>query len=165
MAQVGSLTANTLFSLLNAGNGLPGTIAEIAMRQNQVLPEFDESHMFAQNVSSDLAEKGQVFRYPAIYIYCDKVTNLLREKFRKFSGKARLNVEIRISQHRLEGLEHSLQLYVDAVTEVLHGNQGDWGQGISYSGGYEIQFGAVKQGGKNYIQAARVILEVDVSQN
>jgi len=65
----------------------------------------------------------------------------------------------------MERLERKLQLYVDAVTAVLERNRGDWGQGMSYAGGYEIQFGAVKSGGKNYIQAAKLALEVDVSQN
>jgi hypothetical protein len=165
VAQVGSITANTLLGLLCSSSGLPSAVAEVSMRENTALPEIGEEQMFAQNVSSDLAEKGQAFRYPAVYVYCDKTANLLREKFRKFSGTARLNVEIRISHNRMEELDRDLQLYVDAVTEVLHRNYGDWGQGISYSGGYEVQFGAVKQGGKNYVQTAKVVLKVDVSQS
>ena len=35
---------------------------------------------------------------------------------------------------------------------------------LPISGGYEIQFAAVKQGGRNFTQTAKVTLEVDVSQ-
>ena len=164
MAQIGSVTTDTLLGLLRASSGLPSAIAEIAMRENVTLPKFDEAQLLAQNVSSDLAEKSQTFRYPAVYVYCDKISNSLREKFRKFSGTARLNIEIRFSRNRPEGLENDLQLYVDAVTEVLHSNRGDWGRGICYSGAYEIKFGSVERGGQNFRQAARVVLEVDVSQ-
>jgi hypothetical protein len=32
-----------------------------------------------------------------------------------------------------------------------------------YTGGYEVQFGPVKQGGKNYLQVAKVKFEVNMS--
>ena len=56
-----------------------------------------------------------------------------------------------------------MQLYVDAVTRVLDQRRGDWGGGMFYGGGYEAVFGAVKRGGKNYLQTARITLEVDAS--
>ena len=93
------------------------------------------------------------------------MVNSQREKFRKFSGRARLNIEIKVSHTRSEGLERSLETYVDAVTEVLHRSQGDWGRGLGYSGAYEVHFEAVTQGGRNFLQTAKVVLEVDVSQN
>ena len=165
MSQIGSATTRTLLGLLGAGSGLSAAIAEIAMRENIDVTPIAEAQMFAQDVSFDLAEKGSAFRYPAVYVYCEKVSNRLREKFRRFSGTVRMNVEIRVSQDRLERIQEKLQLYVDGVIQVLDSNRGDWGQGMTYSGAYEILFGTVRRGGTNYIQAAKVVLEVDVSQS
>jgi hypothetical protein len=58
-----------------------------------------------------------------------------------------------------------LQLYVDAVTRVLDRSRGDWSEGMYYTGGYEVTFGAVKRGGKNFVQTAKVAFEVGVSRN
>lgn len=163
MAQVGRAATQTLLSLLRSGDGLAGALAGAALRENIEIPILDEKRMFAQNVARDVAEKAQTFQYPVLYVYCDRVRNLLREKFRRFSGTARLNIEVRASQDRLEGLERHLQLYVDAITEVLHRSQGAWGSGICYAGAYEIEFETAKLGGRSYLQVAKVVLEVDVS--
>jgi hypothetical protein len=71
--------------------------------------------------------------------------------------------EIRNSQDRLQGLQEGLEQCADALTQVLDGNRGDWGSGMYYAGGYQVAFGAVKHGGKNYIQVAKVTFEIGVS--
>jgi hypothetical protein len=58
----------------------------------------------AQNVSAELVEKANLVHYPAVQVYCEKLVNDLREKFRSFSGTAQMAIEIRHSQDRLEGL-------------------------------------------------------------
>jgi len=99
-----------------------------------------------------------------MYVYADRIRNLLIEKFRAFSGKVRIVTEVRVSQDRLEGLEDQLRLYVDAVTQVLDANRGTWGQGAFYTGGYEVNFDPVQHGGQNFLQIAKVSLEVDFSE-
>jgi hypothetical protein len=163
MAQAGNLASQTLLSLLRSSEGLNAALAAISLRENIRIPVLDEARIFSQNVPRDVAEKAQTFQYPVVYVYCDQVRNLLREKFRKFSGTARLNVEVRVSQDRLEGLERNVQLYVDAITEVLHRVQGSWGGGICYDGAYEVKFDGARLGGRSYIQSATVTLEVNVS--
>ena len=74
-------------------------------------------------------------------------------------------IEVRHSQDRLDGLQDALELYADAVTQVLDANRGDWGDGMFYGGEYEVAFGAVKQGGKNFIQVAKVTFEIGVSSS
>jgi hypothetical protein len=96
-------------------------------------------------------------------VYSDRVQNLLIEKFRNFSGKVRTVAEVRASQDRIEGLEEGLRLYVDAVTQLLDANRGDWGQGMFFTGGYEVKFDPVQHGGRNVLQVAKVIFEVDLS--
>jgi hypothetical protein len=63
----------------------------------------------------------------------------------------------------VEGIEEKLRLYVDAVTAVLEARRGSWGEGAFFAGEYEIVFEAVKHGGKNFLQVARVVFEVDLS--
>jgi len=165
MARIASAATETVLGLLRASEGLSAAIAEVGFQEEVALEEVGESQMLAGNVPLELADRSCLARFPLLHVYCDRVRNLQREKFRAFSGTARVNIELRVSDERMERLERKLQLYVDAVTAVLERNRGDWGQGMSYAGGYEIQFGAVKSGGKNYIQAAKLALEVDVSQN
>lgn len=164
MARVARATTDILLQLLRAADGLPSAVGEVAKAETIELPALDESRIVRGAGVSELAEKGQSGRYPIVYVYCDRVSNVQREKFRSFSGKARMNVEVRVSDERFEGLEWQLQCYVDAMTDVLEQSRGDWGSGISFGGGYEIQYSAVKPGGRNYTQGARFVLEVDVSQ-
>jgi hypothetical protein len=119
--------------------------------------------VIAQNAPVALMEKSSAVKYPVVLVYSDRVQNLLIEEFRNFSGKVRTVAEVRASQDRIEGLEESVRLYVDAVTQVLDANRGDWGQGMFFTGGYEVKFDPVQHGGRNVLQVAKVIFEVDLS--
>jgi hypothetical protein len=120
-------------------------------------------YVVTQNMAVEIWERASVVKYPLVQIYSDRVRNLLTEKFRTFSGKIRTVAEIRVSQDRIEGLEDQLRLYAVAVTQILDSNRGSWGQGAFYTGGYEIAFDPVKQGGRNFLQVAKVTFEVDMS--
>ena len=100
-----------------------------------------------------------------MHVYCEKVVNRLTEKFRRFSGAVHLAIELRHSQDRLEGIEETLELYVASATQVLQAGRGDWGDGMFYGGEYEVSYGAVKRGGRNFIQAAKITFEIGVSTN
>jgi riboflavin biosynthesis pyrimidine reductase len=120
--------------------------------------------VLAQNASTDISEKAGHAHYPALLVYCDKMSNTLKEKFRRFSGKAHLVVEVRHSQDRLETIEANLQLYVDAVCALLDDSRGDWGGGSCYTGGYEVTYEPVARGGKNFLQRAKVGFDGEVSK-
>ena len=74
-------------------------------------------------------------------VYCEKVVNDLREKFRSFSGSVQMAIEVRHSQDRLEEWKTALEAETDAVTSMLSASRGDWGDGMFYAGGYEVSFG------------------------
>jgi len=159
MAQVTRALTGRLAEMLAGAGGLPyavGTRAELGSPAASPV-------VLAQSISHELADRTAGVQYPAVYVYCEKLTNELREKFRAFSGKARLVIEVRVSHDRLEELGKMLDFYVEAVTSVLDSRRGDWGNGAFYAGAYEVSFGPVKHGGKNFIQTAKVSLEVDVS--
>jgi len=128
-----------------------------------ILSDALRQEIVAQNTAPELAEKTVGAKYPAIYVYCGKVSNLLREKFRTFSGEAQMAAEVRVSHDRLEGLEAQTQLLAEAVTGALDVQRGDWGDGMFFGGGYEISYGPVKHGGRNFLQIAKVTFTVEVS--
>ena len=165
MAQTASLATTKVNSLLIAPEGLPAALSLIADLSGIQLPAFQPSHVIAQNVAPDLVERSHVNKYPTVHIYCSKVKNTLREKFRTFSGEIEMVAEIRVSQDRLDGLEILVQCYTDAVTQVLDSSRGDWGEGLFYAGGYEINYGPVKHGGQNFLQIAKITFTVDLSSN
>jgi hypothetical protein len=118
----------------------------------------------ALNASVDISEKTGYVQYPALLIYCDKVSNTLKEKFRQFSGKAHVVVEARHSQDELVSLESNAEVYVDAVCAMLDDSRGDWGSGFFYAGGYDVSYEPVVRGGKNFLQRAKVGFDVEVSK-
>ena len=164
MAQTGSIAVSRVIQLLKSNTGLPYSIQAIAQSTNTELPPIQCENIHGINVAMEVAERSAGVKYPAAYVFCDRVKNTLKEKFRTFSGQVRTNIEIRVSHDRLEGVERQLQLYMDAVTEVLDNNRGDWGNGSFFGGGYEINYGQVKHGGKNFIQTARVSFELEMSR-
>lgn len=138
-------------------------VAALSLASGVQAGPFHAAQVQSSNVAAELVEKAATARYPCVHIYCEKVSNQLREKFRRFSGTARMVAEVRVSLSRLEQVEGVSQVVANAVTEVLDESRGDWGQGMFYSGAYEVTFGPVKAGGKNFIQITKVAFDVDVS--
>ncbi|MDP9114597.1 MAG: hypothetical protein M3O20_13090 [Acidobacteriota bacterium] len=164
MAQAASIAAAKVVAMLtDASAGLGPAVAEIAANAGVELVGIGAESVIAQNAPVALMEKSSAVKYPVVLVYSDRVQNLLTEKFRSFSGKVRTVAEVRASQDRIAGLEEKVRLYVDAVTQVLDAKRGDWGQGMFFTGGYEVKFDPVQQGGLNVLQVAKVIFEVDLS--
>jgi len=164
MAQAASIAAGKVVAMLtDSVEGLGPVLAEIAVNAGVEITGIAVESVIAQNAPVALMEKSSAVKYPVVLVYADRVQNLLTEKFRNFSGKVRTVAEVRASQDRIEGLEERVRLYVDAVTQVLDANRGDWGQGLFFTGGYEVKFDPVQHGGRNVLQAAKVVFEVDLS--
>jgi len=163
MAWVGSTVTEQVVSLLSAPQGLNGCIATLAQAGNAVLAQVGEEQLFTQNVSMEIMERSFDVKYPSICVYCERIVNQLKEKFRNFSGKAIMAIEVRVSQDRLEGIGEQSQMYLDAVTQVLDQNRGDWGEGVYFAGSYDASLTPVKHGGRNFIQIGKVTFEVGVS--
>jgi hypothetical protein len=163
MANISSALTSYLFGLLTSDLGLDYELT--AGMEEDGLSFRGETHSIAiQNVAPDIAERTETIRYPAIYLYCDKLTNSLTEKFATFSGQCRLVIEVRCSQDRLDGIERTLERYVDAVCRILTSARGAWQGGGFYAGGYEVVYTTLKHGGKNFLQTAKISFEVEVSK-
>lgn len=163
MANVGTLVTTTLLQFLQRPGGLSQNLGDVAQLQGIELPLIESKQLYTQNVAQALVEKALDVKYPALLVYCDKFSNDLREKFRTFSGRAMMTIEVRVSQDRIDGVQSLLQTYADVVTRILDQNRGSWGNGVFYAGGYQATFGPLERGGRNFIQAAKIHFEVAVS--
>ncbi len=164
MAQTASVVTGLFTGFLNdPDTGILQAVAKLVSDTGVAVPAITAAQILSQNVSVAISERALAVIYPTVQVYSDQVRNLLTEKFRTFSGKIRTVTEIRVSQDRIEGIEDQLRLYVDAVTQVLDSNRGSWGQGAFFTGGYQVNFDPVTQGGKNLLQIAKVSFEVDMS--
>ncbi len=165
MASIASVATRALLNLLTAESGVTGRVAERLRESNQPVAEMVAPRIVEGYVAAEMFERSQGGKYPQVVVYCERVRNLMTEKFNRFSGIVDLVVEIRQSQDRIEELEPRTMLYSEAVTEVLDHSRGEWGEGIYYTGEYELRFEPVKHGGRNFLQVARVKAPVQVRIN
>lgn len=157
-------TVDALARYLRSETGVEFTVADIGARAGIELEPIPVDNVVASNASADVMQKSSHAGFPRICVYCERLRNLQLEKFRTFSGRVELAIEVRISQDRLEGLEERSLLYVEAIISVLEAVVGDWGRGMVYGGGYDVNYGAVKLGGRHYIQVSKISLSVDASR-
>ena len=164
-AKLGGAAASKVIERMIAPSGMNASLAALTAPDSLLASPLEAAQIRAQNVAADLLERSSGVRYPAVQVYCEKIVNDLSEKFRSFSGKVQMAVEVRHSQDKLNGLQEAVELYADSIVQMLDGARGDWGDGMFYNGGYEVAVGAVKQGGKNFMQAAKITFQVGVSRN
>jgi hypothetical protein len=165
MTKIGSLVTGKVLQRMTGPAGVNAGLGALTQAEREFAGLVDPAQVRAQNVAADLAERANGVKYPAVNVYCEKIVNDLREKFRKFSGTAQMAIEVRQSQDRLEGIQDRLEMYVDATMQMLNGSRGDWGDGMFYGGQYEVGYGPVKQGGKNFTQTAKVTFEIGVNRD
>ena len=158
-----TICVDRFLEMLRSEAGLIGALRLLSPLAGPAIPDLLDRQILGSNVGYELLEKTVGAKYPSVHVYCDKVSNTMREKFRSFSGTVQLTAEIRVSQDRLEGIEDTLKQYTDAMTTVLDQNRGDWAPGVQFTGGYEISYQPVKHGGKNFLQTAKINLAVNVS--
>jgi hypothetical protein len=164
MAQTSSIAVSKFVDLLTSvESGLGLAVGTLSEASGQALATIPAESVIQQNAPVALMERSLAVKYPTVHVYTERVHNLLTEKFRTFSGKIRTVAEVRVSQDRIEGLEDQVRLYVDSVTQVLDASRGSWGQGMYFTGVYEVKYEPVQRGGLNFLQIAKVIFEVDLS--
>src|SRR5262245_59224825 len=95
--RIGSAATARVVEFLKDGEGLGAKLWAISPAAADL---FRESQIHEGQVASDLAEKTAGVKYPAVYVYCDKIINDQVEKFRSFSGRVLVAVEVRLSQDR-----------------------------------------------------------------
>lgn len=161
-AQIASAAAALVIQRLTGPNASNANLAALTSGLAPLAP-LNAAQIRTGNIAPDLADKSSTVKFPAANVYCEKLVNSQLEKFRSFSGAIAMAIDLRHSEDRVDNVQSNLELYADAVMGVLSASVGDWGNGMYYSGGYQVAFGPVKHGGKNFIQNAKITFEIGVS--
>lgn len=162
---LGRTATATVIGMITGPAGMNANLGSLSAPDSSTASPINLGQIYGQNVAPDLAERSKATSYPSVYVYCEKIANTQTEKFRSFSGNMQMAIEVRHSQDRLDGIQNALELYVDSVTQVLNSGRGDWGNGLYYGGGYSVAVGAVKHGGRNFVQIAKITFQIEVSMN
>ena len=162
MPNIATIATASIVNLLTAPAGTDFALNAISRSLGEV-PLITIASVLLGNTPPDLFEKSISLRYPTVNVFCEKISNTLKEKFRVFSGTASVIIEVRHSQDQIQQVQTALEAYVTAACEILDDSRGDLGNGLFYTGGYDVSFGPLKRGGRNFIQVARVALQIDAS--
>ena len=165
MITIGNSATSKVIQRITGSSGVNSGLAALGQPGNATPSQLDPAQVRSQNVAPEVAEKANLVQYPLVNVYCEKISNTLIEKFRTFSGTLQMAIELRHSQDQLDGLQDAVELYADAVTQTLNSGRGDWGDGMFYGGAYNVSFGPIKKGGRNFIQVAKVTFEIGVSRS
>ena len=165
MLPVTILAAQKVSNLLVNGNALEQQITATAAASNLEVPNIDPNQIVLSSVAADMADKDLQLTYPRIAIYSTGLRNLQVEKFRSLSGVISVTSELWASANLLQQADQWIHCYVEALTEILRKNIGDWRDGIFFSGAYDVSFQAPKTGGVGYFGSAKVSCNLNVSRN
>lgn len=161
-AQIGSAASALVIQRLTGQNGANANVAALTQGLAPLRP-LDPAQIRTGNIAAELADRSNTVKYPTANVYCERLVNSQVEKFRTFSGAIQMAIDLRHSEDRVDNVQSNLETYADAVMGSLEASSGDWGGGMFYSGAYQVAFGPVKQGGKNFIQTAKITFEIGVS--
>jgi hypothetical protein len=159
------LSAQKLSDLLTKENALEETINALATSSNLMLPTITSAGVVLSSASADIADKDVQLTYPRICLYSTALKNTQIEKFRSLSGTVSVMAELWASASLLQDTDQWIHFYVEAMTDILRQSIGDWGDGIFFSGAYDVQFQPPRVGGFGYVELAKVTCVLNVSRN
>lgn len=159
------LAAQTLSSLLTNANALQQAVENLAMACSVNVPIITSTQVVLSSASADLADMDLQLTYPRICVYSSGLKNTQAEKFRSFSGAITVTTEVFASGNLVSDTDQWIHFYVEGVTQILRQNIGDWGNGMFFSGAYDVQLQAPKAGGFGFIGSAKVACSINVSLN
>lgn len=159
------LAAKKLSGLLTNANALQQAVSDLASACSVNVPPITSAQVLLSSATADVADMDLQLTYPRICVYSSALKNAQTEKFRSFSGSAIIAAEVFASGNLVSDTDQWIHFYVEGMTQILRQSIGDWGNGMFFSGVYEIQLQAPKAGGFGYVQSAKVTCSVNVSLN
>jgi hypothetical protein len=159
------LAARKFSDLLTAGNALQEQITEAAISSNMNVPVITAAQVLLNSASSPIGDSNIQLMYPRICLYSSGVKNTQIEKFRSLSGTVAVTAEIWASGNLVTDTDQWIHFYIEAATNILRENIGDWGDGVFFSGVYDVQFQPPKAGGLGFVQSASITCNLNVSRN
>ena len=158
------MTATVVSMLTSTTGGVNVRVGAMEQADSSLRPAGIRT-IVALNASVDISEKTGYVQYPALLVYCDKLSNTLKEKFREFSGKAHAGRgSTAIAGHARRGLNRASRFMwmPFARCSTIRGAIG--APGSFYAGGYDVSYEPVGRGGSNFLQRAKVGFDVEVSK-
>lgn len=157
------IAAQKLANLLTSGGALQNQINTIAALANANIPTIDSTQVVISSVPPDLADKDIQLSYPRVCLYSNIVKNAQTEKFRSFSGAVGVVAEAWASANLVTQTDEWIHYYVEAITSLLRINVGDWGNGMFFSGRYDVKFQQPKAGGLGFVESAAITCSIEAS--
>lgn len=159
------LAAQTLVTLLTGNAAIENEVVELAAAGGISVPVIPSNQVYLSSAPAAMADLQQQLGYPRITVYSAKVSNTQVEKFRTLSGTVSVTSEITATADLVSDVDTYIHFYIEAVTNILRENRGDWGNGLFYSGAYDVTVQPPTTGGSGFLQLAKVNLDVGVSLN
>ncbi|MFL6417305.1 MAG: hypothetical protein ACJ74Y_16735 [Bryobacteraceae bacterium] len=158
------LAIQKVSDLLTSDSALAQELTNLALSNGTNIPSVDSEHVIMSSVVNDLGDTDSRLGYPRVCLYSSGLKNSQHEKFCSVSGVLSATADIWTSANLLEDTDRWIHYYVEAVSVLLRKNSGDWGDGIFFSGVYDVQFQSPRTGGLGFIQLARLKFDLMVSQ-
>jgi hypothetical protein len=157
--------AQKVSNLLTNGNALQQQISTITSATGATVPLITTAQIVLSSTPPGMGDKDLQLTYPRICLYAAGVKNTQKEKFRSLSGTVSVTAEIWASGDLISQTDQWIHYYVEAVTDILRQNIGDWGDGLFFSGMYDVQLKPPKPGGLGFVELATVTCVLNVSRN
>lgn len=157
--------AQKVSDLLTTGNALQQQINSVSNSASVNVPLITPAQVVLSSTVPAMGDKDLQLTYPRICLYAANVKNTQVEKFRSLSGTVSVIAEIWASGDLISQTDQWIHYYVEAMTDILRQNIGDWGDGFFFSGEYDVQLQAPKVGGLGYVELATVTCTLNVSRN
>ncbi|HEX3685764.1 MAG TPA: hypothetical protein VHU83_24750 [Bryobacteraceae bacterium] len=157
--------AQKVSDLLTTGNALQQQISTVSSSANISVPLITAAQIVLSSTVPAMGDKDLQLTYPRICLYAANVKNTQIEKFRSLSGTVSVIAEVWASGDLVSQTDQWIHYYVEAMTDILRQNIGDWGDGFFFSGEYDVQLQAPKVGGLGYVELATVTCVLNVSRN
>lgn len=155
-------TAAAFFTI---GNVLAGRITNLAAASGMTIPVILSSQVVVTSAPPQIGDMDLQLSYPRICLYTAGLKNTHVEKFRSLSGTISLIADIWASGNLMTQIDQWTHFYVEAITDILGQNIGDWGNGVFFDGTYDLQFYSPALGGLGFVQNAKITCSLHVSQN
>ncbi len=159
------LATQKVSNLLTNGNALQQQIGAIATSVNITVPGISPAQVVLSSASPEIADNNVQLTYPRVCIYSNGLRNTHQEKFRSLSGALSVTTDVWTSGNLVSDTDQWIHFYVEAVTDIFRQSTGDWGDGIFFSGVYDVQFQPPKAGGLGFVQSAKITCSLNVGRS
>lgn len=159
------LAAQKLSDLLTNANALQIELSSLATASNVTFPNVLPTQVVLSSASPDMGDRDVQLSYPRVCIYTGALKNTRTEKFQSISGSLAVIAEVWASANLATDVDQWIHFYVEGLTSILCTSAGDWGDGIYFSGQYDVQIQSPKSGGLGYVQSAKVTCVLNVSRS